>query len=243
MASGKADDPCGPGLSIPVDVKTDIQDAKGVYAAFFQTLRRTMLAAKWGAYQTTYFEGDAYQLYADWFQDHMYVQKAARYFHPFATSGTDLFAAGQREDGMVHDNYKHPNEKNGPWSRRFDYGNFVRVPEDTTSSYVFVRVPVENMAEFTFIESIYRNWKESGDTEWMKGKDPKRPESLALRHHGSLPVFQSEATAATGAHNRHLGFCGRRRGRQSRWRPHARRLGQISVRDQLRRQHPDGRQL
>ncbi len=157
-------------MLIPVNTHTFIEDEHGEYRDILAMLHRTMHSTDYGNGRRVYFNGKYYNYFSSWFQDHYYIMKGQRYFYPEWKSGVDLYADAQREDGMIHDNYKHPYTDKGAWSQRFDYGNFVYVPEDPLSDHIFVRVPVENMAEFTFLEAIYEVWRLTGDDEWMKGK-------------------------------------------------------------------------
>ncbi len=156
--------------TFPVNCKTGIKDEEGEFEDLFTTLRYTLTSTGYNAGQVRRMNGELYTIFSSWFQDHMYAMLGMRYFNDELKTGVDLYTEGQREDGMIHDNYKHKWEKNGAWSRRFDYGNFVKIPEDPTSSAIYVRVPVENMAEFTYMESVYRTWKITGDDDWMKSR-------------------------------------------------------------------------
>lgn len=153
-----------------IDTKTAIEDKSGEFNRLLSMLYHTMTNSHYSNGRVVRYNGKHYLYFSSWFQDHVYVEKGMKYFFPDWLTGVDLYADGQREDGMIHDNYKHKYEHNGSWSLRFDYGNFVRVPEDPQSSCIFVRVPVENMGEFTFLEAIYQTWKHTGNDNWMKGK-------------------------------------------------------------------------
>lgn len=152
---------------IRLDTHTYIEDENQEFKKLLDTLYRTMIST-YGPGRTVFYNGKYYTYFSSWFQDHIYVMKGMKYFYPEWKSGVDLYAEAQRSDGMIHDNYKHKYEHEGTWSWRFDYGNFVYVPEDPRSSCIFVRVPVENMAEFTFLEGLYNTWKTTADHEWMK---------------------------------------------------------------------------
>ncbi|HYW96493.1 MAG TPA: hypothetical protein VE870_12945, partial [Bacteroidales bacterium] len=117
-------------LSIPVNATTELQDDDQEFAKLLDTLYRTMTSSTYGLGRRVFYNGKYYTYFSSWFQDHVYNMKGMKYFSPEWKSGVDLYADGQREDGMIHDNYKHKYEHGGPWSWRFDYGNFVYVPED-----------------------------------------------------------------------------------------------------------------
>ena len=153
-----------------VDCSTVIQDENRQYADILDMLRYTMDQSRYGAGTTVRMDGKLYHYYSSWFQDHMYIAKGKKYFYPMLKTGVDLYTDGQRGDGMIHDNYKHAYSHTSSWSDRFDYGNFVTVPENEHSSCIYVRVPVENIAEFTYLESVYDVWKITGDFNWMQSK-------------------------------------------------------------------------
>lgn len=154
----------------PVNCETGIIDASGEFSEMMEMLKYTLMRSSYNRGQLKRMNGKHYIQFSSWFQDHMYAMLGMRYFEKELKSGVDLYTEGQREDGMLHDNYKHPWDPRGSWSRRFDYGNFVKVPEDPTSDSVFVRVPVENIAEFSYMEGVYLTWKATGDDAWMESK-------------------------------------------------------------------------
>ncbi len=157
-------------ISFQLNCQTEIKDKEGEFERFANMLYFTFTNSRYGIGRVRRMNGKNYLYFSSWFQDHMYGMKAAKYFFPELKSGVDLYTDGQRDDGMIHDNYKHPWEPNSNWLARFEYGNFVKIPESPDSSCIYVRVPVENMAEFTYLETIYYTWKATGDNEWMKSK-------------------------------------------------------------------------
>ena len=156
--------------ALAVNCKTKIEDKKGEFKQIADMLFYEISNSDYGLAKVVRLGGKTYHYFSSWFQDHMYVMQAQKYFYPELKSGVDLYFEGQRKDGMFHDNFKHKYEKDGSWSRRFDYGGFVKVPDDPQSSAIFVRVPLENIAEFSMIEGTYYTWKAVGDDTWMKEK-------------------------------------------------------------------------
>jgi len=156
--------------SFPVNCETGIEDEGGEFADLMEILKYTLMDSSYNRGSLQRMNGKHYLYFSSWFQDHMYALLGMRYFEKELKSGVDLYTEGQREDGMIHDNYKHEWDPKSAWVRRFDYGNFVKVPEDPTSSAIYVRVPVENMAEFTYMETVYLTWKATGDDRWMMTK-------------------------------------------------------------------------
>ena len=115
-------------------------------------------------------EGTTMKTYAGWFQDHTHVFKAMKYFDQEVKSGFDLWAKGQREDGMLADNCYQPWNSYKSWLSRFgDRFVWTEGGKDESSTF-YIRIPVENMSEFTFLEGIYYAWKATGDDAWMAGK-------------------------------------------------------------------------
>ena len=156
-------------LAFNVDTRTSICEPTGEFESLDRLLFATF-SKSYGNGTIVKYNKKFYQYFSSWFQDHMYIMYARRYYTGNLKSGIDLYFDGQREDGMFHDNYKHPNDPHSYWKRRFDYGNFVKVPDDPTDTALFVRVPVENIAEFSMIEGTYFTWKAEADDQWMFGK-------------------------------------------------------------------------
>lgn len=155
-------------VSFRMDCKTEIQDKKGEFSKLFEMLYYTMNTGHTTAHHR--WNAKTYTTFAGWFQDHVHVFKAMKYFYPDVKRGIDLFAEGQREDGMIYDNYYQPYNIYTSWLSRFGE-KFVKVPDNPKiNSSFFVRIPVENMGEFTFLEGVYYVWKATGDDDWMADK-------------------------------------------------------------------------
>lgn len=157
--------------TFPVDTETSLKEDSGVFSDLYDVLFETLAATSYGKGRTVRYNDKHYTYYSSWFQDHVFVAEMVKYFGKELKSGIDLYADGQRDDGLIWDNYKHPYpDVQSFWEQRFDYGGFTYRPEDKRSTAIFVRVPVENIGEHTFLEGIYYTWKATGDTEWMKSK-------------------------------------------------------------------------
>ena len=150
-----------------VDAKTEILDEGD---EFNKMLKMLLFSCR--AYRPAYFRmtGDVHMTYAGWFQDHVHVFKAMKYFDKDVKSGYDLWAKGQREDGMLADNCYMPWGAYKSWLTRFGHRFVWKLGDKENSSTFYIRIPVENMSEFTFLEGIYYAWKATGDDEWMKEK-------------------------------------------------------------------------
>jgi len=150
-----------------VDTKTAIEDKGEEFRKMMD-----MLLYSCRVYRPTYFRMNekVCMTYAGWFQDHVHVFKAMKYFDQDVKSGFDLWAMGQRENGMLADNCYMPWSAHKSWLTRFGDEFVWTKGDEKTSSTFYIRIPVENMSEFTFLEGIYYAWKATGDDAWMKGK-------------------------------------------------------------------------
>jgi len=157
--------------AFPVDCQTVLKEDTGRFSELFNILYETLTKSNHGNGTTVRYNNRYYNYYSSWFQDHVFAAEGLKYFRPDIKTGIDLYADGQREDGLIWDNYKHPYpDIQSFWEQRFNYGGFVYRPEDKLSTAIFVRVPVENIGEHTFIEGVYYAWKATGDTPWMRDK-------------------------------------------------------------------------
>ncbi|MCF8224996.1 MAG: hypothetical protein K9J30_03870 [Bacteroidales bacterium] len=150
-----------------VDTKTSIEDKNEEFRKMLD-----MLVYSCRKYNPSYFrmKEKTYMTYAGWFQDHVHVFKAMKYFDKDVTSGFDLWAMGQRNDGMLADNSYMDWSGYKSWLTRFGERFVWTKGDKKTSSTFYIRIPVENMSEFTFLEGVYYAWKATGDDAWMKGK-------------------------------------------------------------------------
>jgi len=150
-----------------VDTKTTIEDKGEEFRKMLD-----MLIYSCRVYAPSYFrmKEKVCMTYAGWFQDHVHVFKAMKYFDQDVKSGFDLWAMGQRENGMLADNCYMPWSGYKSWLTRFGEDFVWTLGDKKTSSTFYIRIPVENMSEFTFLEGIYYAWKATGDDAWMKGK-------------------------------------------------------------------------
>lgn len=152
-----------------VEAKTEILDKKGEFGRMLDMLHFSVRKG-YGSGRYFRIKGDLHYTFAGWFQDHAYVQKAMKFFQKDVKSGIDLWAKGQREDGMLADNCYHELSEYPSWLNRFGERFVWKLGADEDSSTFCVKIPVENMSEFTFLEAVYHSWKASGDDAWMAGK-------------------------------------------------------------------------
>jgi len=155
--------------TFPVDCQTQIKDDREEFSELMDILYKTLASSNYNWGTSVRYNNKYYNYYSSWLQDHVFVAEGMKYFKKDLKTGIDLYADGQRSDGLIWDNYKFPYpDLQSYWEYRFDYGGFTYRPEDPMSSAIFVRIPVENIGEHTFIEGLYYAWKATGDTEWMK---------------------------------------------------------------------------
>lgn len=150
-----------------VDCKTEILD-KG--KEFEKMLEMLLFSCR--VYRPAYYRmlGKTMKTFAGWFQDHVHVFKAMKYFDDDVKSGIDLWAMGQREDGMLADNCYQKHDSYKSWLNRFGERFVWGMGSKEESSTFYIRIPVENMSEFTFLEGVYYVWKATGDDAWMEAK-------------------------------------------------------------------------
>ncbi|MGB3616834.1 MAG: twin-arginine translocation signal domain-containing protein [Catalinimonas sp.] len=154
-------------LTFAVDGETDVDDAGGEFRKLWQmAVHSTMLHPP--LYRRV--GGKTYKVYAGWFQDHVHVLKAQKYYDTDVVSGMDLWTHSQRPDGMVADNCKHPPESFDNWATRFGDRFVYRAGQDDADDTVFVRIPIENMGEFTYLIGVWETWTTTGDDAWMASK-------------------------------------------------------------------------
>ncbi len=146
--------------------KTEILDEKGEFTDLLKLLYNSMQGDQ--SYGRYLYKNKQYYTFDGWFQDNVHTFKGLKYFESNVKDFVDLFAEGQREDGMIFDNYYLPYDQAFSWLDRFGEP-WLSIPEDANqNSSFFVRIPVENEPEYSFLEAVYYVWKATGDDGWMK---------------------------------------------------------------------------
>ncbi|MDQ3847102.1 MAG: hypothetical protein M3342_24265 [Bacteroidota bacterium] len=148
-------------FSFYADAKTEVNDG-GEYKRFFDLLYKGMW---WnpGKIGSVSWNGKTYHYFVPWGLDHFHTMKGLQYFNGQGAEFVDLCREAQREDGMIwsfvqympNADYWLTRDKNTGYSRRI-------------GDRVFVRQPTENHPEYIYVSTIYKCWKASGDTAWMK---------------------------------------------------------------------------
>ncbi len=148
-----------------LEARTGIDDEGGFYHALLDTLYYSMIK-EFGIVNKARIGGKYYSYFVSWLRDHTHTMKGMKYFYPELKSAVDLYADYQREDGMIWDNITPRDALPNEWQRRFSYGYFIKLIDD--SRYELKRIPVENDVEYLFLEAIYFTWKATGDDQWMQ---------------------------------------------------------------------------
>jgi hypothetical protein len=81
-----------------------------------------------------------------WLRDHIYQQRAARFFDADLRATIDAFRDAQYPDGSFPD--------------------FLERPEFQIAAY---RTPVEADVEYLYVQGVYEVWQATGDDTWLRG--------------------------------------------------------------------------
>ncbi|MGB8261802.1 MAG: hypothetical protein WCE75_15680 [Terracidiphilus sp.] len=149
-----------------VDCRTAIEDEGGRMGGLLKDLYWTM--ATDGPVSAMRYKGEVFTCWDTWLMDNTQTLKGMKYFWPEVKSNVDFYAASQREDGMVWENFEARTPAETFWEQEFRYGDFARPAED--GRLLLRRAPVEAHVEAFLLEAIYYSWKASGDTPWMASK-------------------------------------------------------------------------
>jgi len=149
-----------------VDCRTFVEDEGGQMGRLLKDLYWTM--ATDGPVSAMRYKGEVFTCWDTWLLDNTSSLKGMKYFWPEVKSNVDFYAASQREDGMVFENFEPRTPVETDWERRFNYGGFTMPAED--GWLLLRRSPIENHVEHMLLEAIYFSWKASGDTPWMATK-------------------------------------------------------------------------
>ena len=149
-----------------VDCRTLVEDEGGQMGGLLKDLYWTM--ATDGPVGAMRYKGEVFTYWASWLMDNTQTLKGMKYFWPEVKSNVDFYAASQREDGLVWENFELRTPVETYWEKEFKYGDFARPAED--GWLLLRRAPVENHVEAFLLEAIYFSWKASGDTPWMASK-------------------------------------------------------------------------
>src|SRR5271165_134177 len=149
-------------LSFTLDAETSVDDG-GKYRDMFDLFRRGMNAYSPDGVETTVWNGRTYHYFVNWVLDNYHTAKGMRYFSPVGTEFVDLMRAAQREDGMIWSNI-NSGEAVDYYLTAYGPFGYVRKYGDR----YFFRQPAENHPEYVYVSTIYQDWKNGSDEEWMR---------------------------------------------------------------------------
>jgi hypothetical protein len=149
-----------------VDCSTVVEDEGGLIGGLLKDLYWTM--ATDGPVGAMRYKGEVFTYWASWLMDNTQTLKGMKYFWPEVKSNAGFYAASQREDGMVWENFEPRTPVGTFWEQEFKYADFARPAED--GWLLLRRAPVENHVEAFLLEALYFSWKASGDTPWMAAR-------------------------------------------------------------------------
>jgi len=147
-----------------IDATTSLREDSGNFAELLETLYWTMVSD--GPVSARRHDGKVYMYWDNWVLDNTNSLRGMRYLWPEVRQGFEIFAATQREDGMIWENHLERTPPENYWDWRFKYGDFSRAVD---GGFVGLRrAPVENHVEAYFLECFYLVWKTTGDDAWMR---------------------------------------------------------------------------
>lgn len=151
-------------LRFEVDARTAIDDEGGAFRELLDICRTTMRMTGDSPQGSVRFEGRRYPFFVPWILDHVHVAKGAQYFATGAHGLVEVFAKGQRADGMVW-SFVRNGTAPGYYPDAYAPYGYAAFRGGAT----FARQPVENHNEYMFVNGLHLAWKSSGDDAWAKG--------------------------------------------------------------------------
>ncbi len=111
--------------------------------------------------------------------------RGTQYIYPGLKDGVELFGNLQHESGMIYDLYRWTDKVNTSTldGRSINTDHFVVIQDGW---YYKQRFPVENDLEHFYVQWLWRAWKATGDTEWMKKWLPNAIKALEYSQNTSI---------------------------------------------------------
>ncbi len=111
--------------------------------------------------------------------------RGTQYIYPTLKDGVELFGNLQHENGMIYDLYRWTDKINTSTldGRSINTDHFVVIQDGW---YYKQRFPVENDLEHFYVQWLWRAWKATGDTEWMKTWLPGAVKALQYSQNNAL---------------------------------------------------------
>ena len=156
---------------------TSLSCDRGIYARLARRVWNCLASSGESGTGGSVVEGRLHRWCVCWLRDHAYTLKAQRHFWSDVTSGTDLFLARQRPDGMVWDDI-HRNGSGAPsWFGEALGGRYHEYLDD--GKWTMRRIPVEADVEYIAVEAVHHGWKAGGDDAWMASCLPALEKAIA----------------------------------------------------------------
>jgi len=146
-----------------LEAVTEVRDG-GKFNELFNILYEGLTSVGKGGYEEVRWNGKNYKYYVPWDLDNNNTMTGIQYFLPYGNEYTDLLRETQRKDGMIW-SFVRPGNTDYYFNETA-YGplNFFKKYDDCW----FARQPVDNHSDYCYVNMFYKQWKSSGDNEWMK---------------------------------------------------------------------------
>ncbi|MFW5835917.1 MAG: hypothetical protein ACOCVK_00750 [bacterium] len=175
-------------VAFDIAAQTAIDDEGGLFNRLLGMLHFTAAEVQFTNQNLLHTGGRVYRQHVLTSRDTIHALKAMVYFTIHMKDVVDLFAAHQREDGMIYDfAWKIEPGECFHYEWRMPEGYTRRSDDDYV---IFARQLVENDLEHMFIRGIHHAWQATGDDYWMAGKLDAG--LAAMRFSRTCPYFWSE---------------------------------------------------
>jgi hypothetical protein len=152
-------------LHFQVEVRTAVADKGGRFAELFAILEKTLRCYSPDGTGSVTWKGRRYRNFVPWVLDHAHTTRGMQYFSDAAGELVELFAAAQRQDGMIW-SFGFENQNGVPGYHYWAYKDAGYAKND--GGVTFGRQPVENHCEYNFVDAMWQAWKGNGDDAWMR---------------------------------------------------------------------------
>jgi hypothetical protein len=146
-----------------LEAPTAVNDG-GKYSGLFDILYKGMTANGRRGYSDFKWNDKSYKFYVSWDLDNSNVMNGIQYFLPYGNGLTDLLRETQRKDGMIWSFVSRGQDGYQYYETAYDPIGFFKKDKDAW----FVRQPVDNHSDYNYVNMFYKQWRASGDNEWMK---------------------------------------------------------------------------
>ena len=146
-----------------VDCESGIEDSSGKWGRLFTWFKFNQLRS----IRTEKYNHEIVQMHEICPRNDANAVRGTQYIYDRIRDGVELFGELQNDDGMIYDLYRWTDKTNTSTldGRSNDPDHFVVIEDGW---YYKQRFPVENDLEHFYVQWLWRVWKATGDTEWMK---------------------------------------------------------------------------